>query len=73
MKKILIFLFANFLLVSFLVYTGYLLTISSLVQQAGMGVRVLFGLMHFGLTVLLAVELNRRLKQYLNEDPGSND
>ena len=73
MKKIFIFLALNALLVSFLVYSGYLLATSSLIQQSGMGVRMLFGLIHFGLTVLLTVELNRRLRQYFNENPGSND
>jgi hypothetical protein len=42
-------------------------------QDVNMTIRIVFGLMNYGLMVLLAIELNRRLKLFLNKKTDHDD
>lgn len=73
MKKIFIYLIFNTVLIFFLVYIAYLLATSSWRNNVNMTIRIILGLMNYGLMVLLAIELNRRLKLFLNNKTESDD
>jgi len=73
MKKIFIYLIFNTVLIFFLVYVAYLLATSSWRNNVNMTIRIILGLMNYGLMVLLAIELNRRLKLFLNNKTESDD
>jgi hypothetical protein len=73
MKKVFIYLIFNTVLIFFLVYLAYLLATSSWRQDVSMTIRIILGLMNYGIMVLLAMELNRRLKLFLDKKSESDD
>lgn len=73
MKKTIIYIAVNLVLIVFLIYMGYTLSNSSLMQKSNLTVKMIFGLLNYGFAILLAVELNRRVKQFLDRKLNSND
>ncbi len=73
MKKILIYVVVNLILIIFLIYMGYALSNSAFMQKSSLTLKMIFGLINYGFAILLAVELNRRVKQFLDRKLNSND
>jgi len=73
MKKIIIYVAVNFALIVFLIYMGYALSNTSFMQKSSLTLKMIFGLINYGFAILLAVELNRRVKQFLDRKLNSND
>jgi hypothetical protein len=73
MKKIIIYVAVNLILIIFLIYMGYALSNSAFMQKSSLTLKMIFGLMNYGFAILLAVELNRRVKQFLDRKLNSND
>lgn len=73
MKKILIYIAVNLILILFLVYMGYALSNSAFMQRSSLTIKMIFGLINYGFAILLAIELNRRVKQFLDRKLNSND
>jgi cadmium resistance protein CadD (predicted permease) len=67
MKKILVYLFVNVILVSFFVYTGHTLATSAFMSDVSKIVRVVSGLINMGITVMVVYEINKKLKQHLDK------
>ena len=73
MKKIIIYVAVNLALIVFLIYMGYALSNTSFMQKSSLTLKMIFGLINYGFAILLAVELNRRVKQFLDRKLNSND
>jgi len=73
MKKIIIYVAVNLILIIFLIYMGYALSNSAFMQKASLTLKMIFGLINYGFAILLAIELNRRVKQFLDRKLNSND
>ena len=73
MKKIFVYLIFNTVLIFFLVYLVYLLATSAWRQDVNMTIRIILGLMNYGLMVMLTIELNRRLRLLLNKNSEYDD
>jgi len=73
MKKTIIYIVVNLVLIVFLVFMGYVLSHSDFMQRSTLTMRLVFGLLNYGFAILLAIELNRRLKQFLDQKLNSND
>jgi hypothetical protein len=73
MKKIIIYVAVNLILIIFLIYMGYALSNSAFMQKSSLTLKMIFGLINYGFAILLAVELNRRVKQFLDRKLNSND
>ena len=73
MKKAIIYIVVNLGLIAFLVCMGYVLSNSDFMQRSTLTIRLVFGLLNYGFAILLAIELNRRLKQFLDQKLNSND
>ena len=73
MKKIIIYVAVNLALIAFLIYMCYALSDTSFMQKSSLTLKMIFGLINYGFAILLAVELNRRIKQFLDRKLNSND
>jgi uncharacterized membrane protein (DUF373 family) len=73
MKKIIIYVTVNLALIVFLIYMGYALSNTSFMQKSSLTLKMIFGLINYGFAILIAVELNRRVKQFLDRKLNSND
>ena len=73
MKKIIIYVAVNLALIVFLIYMGYALSNTSFMQKSSLTLKMIFGLINYGFAILMAVELNRRVKQFLDRKLNSND
>jgi uncharacterized membrane protein (DUF373 family) len=73
MKKIIIYVAVNLALIAFLIYMGYALANTSFMQKSSLTLKMIFGLINYGFAILIAVELNRRVKQFLDRKLNSND
>ena len=73
MNKVLIYLVFNIIIISFFIYVGYELATSSFLQNVKMWVRMVVGLTNYAVTVLIVVEMNRKLKNYLDKKLNTND
>jgi len=73
MKKVLIYLLFNIVVVAFFIYLGHELATSSLLHSVKMWVRILVGLLNYAVTVVIVVEMNRKLKHYLDRKLNTND
>ena len=73
MKKIIIYVAINLILILFLIYMGYALSNSAFMQRSSLTLKMIFGLINYGFAILLAIELNRRVKQFLDRKLNSND
>jgi uncharacterized membrane protein (DUF373 family) len=73
MKKIIIYVAVNLALIVFLIYMGYALSNTSFMQKSSLTLKMIFGLINYGFAILIAVELNRRVKQFLDRKLNSND
>ncbi len=73
MKKIIIYIAVNIALVAFLIYMGYVLSSSNFMENANLTLKMIFGLMNYGFAILVVIELNRRMKKFLDRKLNSND
>ena len=73
MKKIIIYVAFNMALVAFLIYMGYLLSNSTFMESSNLTLKMVFGLMNYGFAILVVIELNRRMKKFLDSKMNSND
>ena len=73
MKKIIIYISVNMALVAFLIYMGYVFSNSNFMENSNLTLKMIFGLMNYGFAILLVVELNRRVKKFLDRKLNSND
>ena len=73
MKKIIIYVSFNMALVAFLIYMGYVFSNSNFMENSNLTLKMIFGLMNYGFAILLVVELNRRVKKFLDRKLNSND
>ena len=73
MKKIIIYIAVNMALVAFLIYMGYVFSNSNFMENFNLTLKMIFGLMNYGFAILLVVELNRRVKKFLDRKLNSND
>jgi len=73
MKKIIIYIAVNMALVAFLIYMGYVFSNSNFMENSNLTLKMIFGLMNYGFAILLVVELNRRVKKFLDRKLNSND
>jgi cadmium resistance protein CadD (predicted permease) len=73
MRRILIYLFVNIILIGFFVFTGQILARSEFISMVSKMVQVIFGLLHLGVTVMIVYETNKRLKQHLDKKFKTDD
>ena len=73
MKKVIIYIVVNITLVAFLIYMGYVLSSTTFMQTSNLTVKMIFGLMNYGFAILVVIELNRRMKKFLDTKLNSND
>ena len=73
MKKIIIYIAVNIALVAFLIYMGYVFSNSNFMENSNLTLKMIFGLMNYGFAILIVVELNRRVKKFLDRKLNSND
>ena len=73
MNKVLIYLVFNIIIISFFIYGGYELATVSFLQNVKTWIRIVVGLTNYAVTVLIVVEMNRKLKNYLDKKLNTND
>lgn len=73
MKKIIIYIIVNLALVAFLVCMGYVLSGTTFIQTSNLTIKMIFGLLNYAFAVLVVIELNRRIKKFLDSKLNSND